>query len=58
MVKQGLFIVAIVLSAYVANANALLGFIYIPKVSMNQKPILINTFLTNFSLENIWRWID
>ena len=57
MVNQGLFIAAIVLSTYVANTNAFLGFVYIPKVSMNQKTINEH-FLTHFSLESIWRWID
>ena len=35
MINQGFFAVVIVLTAYVANTNAFLQFVHIPKVSMN-----------------------
>ena len=40
MINQGFFAVVIVLTAYVANTNAFLRFVHIPKLSMNLESYL------------------
>ena len=54
MINQGFFAVVIVLTAYVANTNAFLQFVHIPKVSMNLESYLKKTVKPTYFNTSWW----